>query len=345
MRKIKWGVMGSGGIARRRTIPEGIIPAQNAKLVSVFDINSEINKAVAEQFNACPADSVDDLLNTDIEAVYIATPANMHCEQTVVCAKAGKHVFCEKPLGLTVGDVKKMMDVCDKHNVKLGCAFMMRFHSQHQAAMELIKEGKLGKLCYGRAQLSCWYPPIKGAWRQDKSLGGGGALMDLGGHCIDLLEMFFGKVVKVSCFINNNVHQFETEDSAVTMLYFEDGAIATIDTFFCIPDNASKNVLEIYGSKGSITAKGTIGQGSAGDMKAYIEPAIITYDPSQSRTESKPMNIVPLPINIYRAEIEDFSEAVIKNRPPSNSSQIALGNQLILDACYRSSKEGLIVNV
>ena len=104
-----------------------------------------------------------------------------------------------------------------------------------------------------------------------RNLGGGGSLVDMGSHCIDLLEMFFGKVKSVSCFINNSVHDYESEDSALVSLFFENGAMGSVDTYFCIPDNSSKNILELYGSKGSILAKGTIGQGSAGEMTAYLE--------------------------------------------------------------------------
>ena len=93
--------------------------------------------------------------------------------------------------------------------------------------------------------------------------GGGGSLMDMGSHCIDLLEMFFGKIKSVSCFINNSVHAYKSEDSAVVSILFENGAMGTVDTYFCIPDNSSKNILELYGSKGSILAKGNYRTGSS----------------------------------------------------------------------------------
>ncbi|MDD4108710.1 MAG: Gfo/Idh/MocA family oxidoreductase, partial [Prolixibacteraceae bacterium] len=270
-KKIKWGVIGSGGIARRRTIPEGLTKAVNAELISVYDINAEANNAVAKEFNVKAAENIDQLLKSDIDAVYIASPASMHIAHVEACAKAKKHILCEKPLGLTVEEAESMIKICKEEGVLLGTGLMMRFLAQHQAALQMIRDGKLGKPVYGRAQLSCWYPPIEGAWRQDPALGGGGSLMDMGSHCIDLLEMFFGKIKKISCFINNSVHQYESEDSAVVSLFFENGAMATVDTYFCIPDNSSKNVLELYGSKGSILAKGTIGQGDSGEMTAYLE--------------------------------------------------------------------------
>ena len=364
--KVKWGVIGSGGIAKRRTIPEGILKANNAELSVVFDINAQVNAEAASQFSSKQTASVDELLDADIDAIYIATPAHLHSSQVQTCAKAGKHILCEKPLGMTVAEAEEMIELSRQMGVKLGCAFMMRFVAQHTAALRLIQEGKLGTPTYGRAQLSCWYPPVEDAWRQDPATGGGGALIDMGGHCIDLLEMFFGKVSKVSCFINNTVHDYKSEDSAVAMLFFENGALATVDTFFCIPDNSSKNVLELYGSRGSILARGTIGQGSAGEMVAFLEQDSKAYDAQQSRpvrsstmrkitqkgdisngarTKAEGTIIAPEAVNTYRAEIEEFSQAIIEDREPLIGAELGLRNQKILAACYESAKLGKVVEV
>lgn len=343
--KIKWGVLGSGGIAKRRTIPEGIVPADNAQLVAVFDVDAKANAEVAKQFNAQAVGSFEELLKADIDAVYVATPANLHCQQVLACAKAGKHVLCEKPLGMIVEEGQKMIAACKDAGVLLGTAFMMRFHTQHQAALKMVQQGKLGKLNYGRAQLSCWYPPMEGAWRQDPASGGGGALMDMGGHCIDLMEMFFGKIKKLSCFVNNTVHDYKSEDSAVATLFFENGAIGTVDNFFCIPDSSSKNVLEIYGSKGSILAKNTVNQGDKGEMVAFLEEDDTSYDAQQARTEGGGIVMAPDPINTYMAEIQEFGQAVIEGRQPSNSAEMGLQSQKILAACYESAKTGRIINI
>jgi len=343
--KIKWGVIGSGGIARRRTIPEGIVPASHAELAVVYDISQEANIEVAKEFNATAAQSIEELLNSDIDAVYIASPANAHFSQVEACAKAKKHVLCEKPLGMTIGEAEKMINMCEEEGVVLGTGFMMRFLSQHQAAKKLIQEGKLGQPVYGRAQLSCWYPPMEGAWRQDPETGGGGSLIDMGSHCIDLLEMCFGKLKSVSCFINNNIHSYSSEDSAVVSLLFESGAMGTVDTYFCIPDNSSKNILELYGSKGSILAKGTIGQGSSGEMTAYLEGDDAGYDATQERAAGEGLKIDPDPVNTYEAEIEEFSLALLEKREPLNHVSIGIQSQKVLEACYESARTGKVVEL
>ena len=339
-KQIRWAVIGSGGIARRRTIPEGIVKANNAELAVVYDVDAQANAEVAKEFDAKAASSLDEVWSSDIDAVYIATPANVHCEQVLAAARAGKHVLCEKPLGMTVDEAKQMIELCEQKKVTLGTAFMMRFQSQHQEALRMIQDGKLGKLVYGRAQLSCWDPPIEGAWRQDPSQGGGGSLVDMGGHCIDLLEMFFGPVQKVSCFINNSVHDYRSEDSAVATLFFQSGAMATVDTFFCVPDSSSKNALELYGSRGSILAKGTIGQGEAGEMVAYLQGDDNSYNAQQNRQSDDGLVISPDPVNMYRAEIEEFSQAILDHREPANNAMLGLQSQKVLAACYESAKLG-----
>ena len=343
-RKIKWGVIASTGIAKRRTIPEGIVPASNAELVAVFSRNPAANAEVARQFGARAVDSIDALLAEDIDAVYIASPPGVHREQTLAGAKAGKHVLCEKPLGLTVADAGAMVKACNEAGVRLGTALMMRFHSQHQAALNLIRDGKLGKPVFARAQLSCWYPPLAGAWRQDPATGGGGSLMDLGGHCLDLLELFFGQARAVSCFINRTIQSYSSEDSAVVSVSFANGALGVVDTFFNIPDESSRNVLELYGSRGSIHAQGTIGQGDRGEMVARLQQAS-GYDAQQARSSGASVPINPPPVNTYRAEIEEFSQAIIEKRQPVNDGQMGLRSQKLLAACYESAKTARVVQL
>lgn len=343
--RIRWGVIGSGGIARRRTIPEGIVPACNAELVGVYDVQSSINEAVAKEYGVHAASSVAQLLKLELDAIYIATPAYLHSQQVLECAHAGKHILCEKPLGLSVDEARSMIETCRNAGVALGTGLMMRFHSQHQAALTMIRDGKIGQPVYGRAQLSCWYPPIENAWRQNPEQGGGGSLIDMGGHCIDLLEMFFGPVAAVGCMIRNSVHSYRPEDSAAVLLQFERGTLASVDTFFCIPDTASQNRLELYGSRGSILAQGTIGQGEAGIMTAFLEPAETDYDAAQARAEGGGIAIAPEPVNMYRAEIEEFGAAILEGREPSHHAGLGLRNQQILTACYESARTGKTVPV
>ena len=343
--KVRWGVIGSGGIARRRMIPEGIVPAGNAELFAVTGKKTENIKAVAGQFGARACLSEEELLDSGIDAVYVATPVHLHLPQVTRAAEAGKHVFCEKPLALNVEEARRMVDVCRASGVKLGAALMMRFHAQHQAAAGMVRSGRLGAPVFARAQLSCWYPPIPEAWRQNPAAGGGGSLMDLGAHCLDLLEMFFGPIKGVMCMIANQVQAYASEDTAVVLVEFNNGARGVVDVLFNVPDTSSRNRLELYGSRGSILAEGTIGQGEFGEMAACLEESARDYAAQQDRAAPETTQIRPEPVNMYRAEIEAFSQAIIDGATPPVDGEAGLRVQKILAACYESAESGRAVAI
>ena len=343
--KVKWGVWGSGGIAKRRTIPEGILKAENAELGAVYGRREEANRETAEEFGAAACRSPEELLASDCSVIYIATPVDLHLKQVIACAEAGKHVFCEKPLGLNVREAEEMLEACRKAGVLFGVGLMMRFHAYHREAKRLVEEGRIGRPVFGRAQLSCWYPPIEGAWRQVPERGGGGSLIDMGSHCIDLLEMFFGPTRRVCCVTGNLVHDYRSEDTAVVLLEFENGAKGVVDTLFNVPDTASKNRLELYGSGGSILAEGTIGQGEAGDMVGFFQPSDTGYDAQQARSAAEGVRIAPEPVNMYRAEVEAFSRAVLEGTAPPVGGESGLWNQKVIAAAYESAASGSWVAV
>ena len=101
--KIRWGVIGAGGIAHRRTIPEGILQEENSQLVALVDANPTLAKELGEKYQVPSYTEIEPLLaDEDIDAVYIATPVYLHKEHVIAAAKAGKHILCEKPLSLTL---------------------------------------------------------------------------------------------------------------------------------------------------------------------------------------------------------------------------------------------------
>ncbi|MCM8769460.1 MAG: Gfo/Idh/MocA family oxidoreductase [Candidatus Omnitrophica bacterium] len=343
-RKLSWGVIGAGGIAYRRTIPEGIIPAKNACLVAVMDVVKPVAEKVGREFQVSWYTREKDLLaDRAVQAVYVATPANKHYRQAMMCLEAGKHVLIEKPMALKLDECWQILALAKRKGLKLGVDFMMRFHSLNKRIREMVAAGELGVPVMGRAQLSCWYPPIEGAWRQVPRLGGGGSLIDMGCHCVDLLEFVFGSRVKeVSCFTGRLVHPYPVEDTAVMTVRFSSGAIGIVDACFNIPDNSSRNVLEIYGSKGSVVATGSIGQTPTGQATAYLEKKAKGYDAQQQRSASCCQEVRFKPYNTYQAQIENFSEAVLKSGEVAVSGEDGLWNQKIMMAAYAAARTGRV---
>jgi predicted dehydrogenase len=344
---ISWGVIGCGGIADRRTIPEGILPSPVCKLAAVMDANPERAAAVAAKYGVQHHFSrIEDLLALPgVHAVYIATPNSFHKEQVLAAARAGKHILVEKPIALSIADGEEMIAVCRQNGVRLMAGYMMRFHAHHRALKALIARGELGQVVYGRVQLTCWYPPIPGAWRQDLLLGGGGAWMDLGSHCIDLLEMWLGPVARIAAFSRALTHAYPVDDSATVLCDFQSGAQGVVEVNFNVPDDAAQNSLEIRGTRGVVTADHTIGQGSGGSMTAYLYDQS-GYDAAQERDRVSGVRPIEVePVNPYRAEVEHLAECIEHGREPLNNGEHALHNLKLVLAAYEASKTGKVVEV
>jgi predicted dehydrogenase len=167
-------------------------------------------------------------------------------------------------------------------------------------------------------------------------------------HCYDLLRMFMGEIVQVAAFCNTLTFKYRVEDAATTLVRFESGAHATVDTFFCVPDAAGRSRLELYGNKGSILAEGTIGQTPGGDMVAYLSPQAKGYDAQQEKAslDVKPRKIAAKPYNTYTAEIEALSDCILKDKPVAvNGLDDSLVTLKVIEAAYRSAKTGKVQRV
>lgn len=340
MRRIKWGVIGCGGIADRRTIP-GMMKAQNAELVAVMDVNPELAEKCREKYGAKYAftDENELLALDEIEAVYIATPVFCHKRQAMAAASAKKHVFLEKPVGLNAAEAREIADFCDAQGVKLGVGFVMRFHDFHVQMKDAIASGRLGDIVSARAQFTCWYPEMKGVWRQDKKLSGGGALMDMGIHCVDLIRFITGlEVTAVDGMIGNQVFNYSVEDAGAMLMRLSNGAVAYVDANFNIPDDAAVCKLEFYGTKGSFFAEGTIAQDEAGVAILREADPTAGYDAAQNRSGAEPVKLVGGGGNLYTKEIEAFGNAVINDSPVPVNARDAILSQAAVEAAYLSSQ-------
>lgn len=348
MKKIKWGVIGCGGIAYRRTIP-GMMLAENSELIAVMDTNFEAAKKVKEEFGAQYAfATVEEVLALDeIDAVYIATPVFCHKEQAMAAAKAKKHILLEKPMGLSVAESTEIAEFCKAQGVKLGVGLMMRFSGYHQKMKELVAAGTIGDIVSMRGQLTCWYPEIPGNWRQDKARSGGGALMDMGIHCIDLLQYISGTEAEtVTCFAQNQTFNYSADDSAALLMKMKSGATAFVDANFNIPDNAAKCRLEFYGTCGSILAEGTISQVETGTIELTVSDDSACYNAQQNREDANDTKSVEVVTgNMYEKEISAFANAILTDSEPVITAEDGIFVQKIVETAYLASEEGVCKKV
>lgn len=347
---IQWGVIGCGGIAARRTIPEFKTMVSNADLVSVMDIDPDRARDVARRFDIphyCATEA--ELLERDLQAVYIATPQDIHCRQTVQAALAGKHVLCEKPIAITTEEVDRMAAACARTGVKFMLAWCMRQNVYNRKMRELVQAGALGRMVMGRAQLTCWYPPIPGAWRQDIATSHGGALIDMGTHCLDLLEWILeSPITEVTGFQDLLVHQYATriEDTSTIVVRFRNGAHGIIDNYFNVPDAAAQNALELFGTRGSIIARGTIGQDPTGQMFSILQPQETGYSANQVRNVEVNREEYHLDgIGIYGQMITVFTDCIRQNTEPPTSLASGRHSVQVVNAIYRAVRERRVVQV
>ncbi len=347
MKKIRWGVIGAGGIADRRTIP-GMMLCQNAELVAVMEINMELAEKLRAKWGCKRAYDNEAALLADpeIDAVYIASPVVLHAKQAMAAADAGKHILIEKPLAMTSEEGQKVVEYCQAKGVKIAAGLMMRFGSYIQAMKQAIAEGKIGKPVSGFAQFTCWYPDIPGAWRQTKAASGGGAMMDMGVHCIDLMQYVLGSNVKeVAAFHDTLSFSYEVEDSSTVMMRMENGCQCVVQSNFNIPDEAASWRVEIFGDKGRLLGNGVIGQVDGGTLDAMFLGDLGGYDAQQDKKEAAREAIEVEFGNTYQREIESFSDSLLNGTPLEVPASQAVQVQRIMEAAYRSNDEAKIVKL
>ncbi|HAK95919.1 MAG TPA: hypothetical protein DCM87_13240 [Planctomycetes bacterium] len=344
--RLNFGVIGAGGIARRKTIP-GMRAAKHCRVVAVMDPAGA--EEIAAEFGIARAYTreADLLADPEVQAVYIASPVACHLPQIRAAAAAGKHILCEKPLAMNVRQARLAVAACRRHRVFLQEGYMMKFHGAHATITGLIRASRLGKLVYLRAQLACWYPPVAGAWRQHPSTGGGGALIDMATHLLDLLEHFAGPIRAIGAVTGNLVQKYKSEDAATLLLEFRSGAHGTIDCFYCIPDEASRTRLEIYGSRGAVLAEGTIGQSAGGTIEGIFGLGDAAYDAAQNKDAARSFAAIPFrAINPYAAECEYFARGVLAHRAPAvNDAANALRIMHLTERAYASARSRRMLGV
>ena len=308
---IRWGIIGATGFAAKRPLP-GLAKAEHCRLHALLKHTAEVGKEAREFGAAVVYDKQEAMLaDPKVDAVYICTPLFLHAPQTIAAANAGKHVLVEKPMALTIDECQRMIDACTRNKVKLQIGYMRRFHPYHRKIKEMVDSSVLGRIAQARIQTHLWYPETPGAWRQKQETGGGGAFMDMGSHCLDLLEFFLGEVQSVTGFTGNVVFDYAVEDTAVVTLRFASGAIGVIEASFAIP--FTDNAIDIHGTEGTLRARRTAGP--------FTDPELILTNADGT---------TPIAVDDdkdqYQGQFESFAEAIIEDRQPAVDGAAGMRN-------------------
>ena len=302
MSVVRWGVIGVGDIVRKR-VASAICDTRNSELVSISRRNPDLAEAAASDVGARKwfADWREQIVDEEIDAVYVATPVHLHAEQTIAAAEAGKHVLCEKPMALNVDECDSMIAACRSNNVKLGIAYYRHFYPVIERAKEIIAAGEIGRVSLAQINAFEHIDMQSGDprhWFVEKEKSGGGPMMDFGCHRIEVLVNLFGEVDRIASMISGSIYEREIEDTAVATLHFSSGTTATVSVTHAT--NVPKDTLQIFGTDGCI------------DIPVLNSGRLLVTARIEKREE-----YLPPAENIHQPLIVDFVESVLHDREPA----------------------------
>jgi predicted dehydrogenase len=257
-RQILWGMIGCGNVTEKKSAPAfNKIP--HARLVAVMNRTPEKAQQYAERHNVPKWYlTADELINdSEVNAIYIATPPDSHLEYTLKAAKAGKPVYVEKPMARTHAECVQMIAACAQANVPLFVAYYRRYLPKFLKVKELINTKAIGQIRFVNIQLTSTFKSGDEnsqslPWRVLPEIAGGGHFYDLAAHQLDLLDFFFGKISFANGFSANQAHLYPAEDIVVGSFVFESGILGNGTWCFTLDKSSEQDEIRIEGSKGSI---------------------------------------------------------------------------------------------
>ncbi len=309
---IRWGLVGCGWVARDYVAP-ALRVAPSAALVALCDPDvAALERIKSQTPDAATFTDLNAMLQCDVDAVYVATPNHLHRAITERAARAGKHVLCEKPMATTLEDARAMTEVCAENNVVYATAFDQRFHAAHEQLRALIERGELGDITLARVHYACWTPPTwkpdsddgsHDNWRVDPARAGGGALIDLAPHGLDLTQMLLGQpLIEVACLLQRRVFDYAVDDGATLIGRFQNDALLTMNVAYNCPDNYPRRTLEIIGTRAMARARNTMGQTPGGTLEIVDAQSGETRNIELDKTRD---------VSPFRNGVEAFSRALL----------------------------------
>nr|MDD6335457.1 Gfo/Idh/MocA family oxidoreductase [bacterium] len=295
-----------------------------AMITAVWDEIPERGREQAAIWGAPFYENLDDLLaREDIDAVCVTAPTNMHGEIMVKAAKAGKHIFTEKVMALTVEECRQIAEAVRENGVQFCISFPHRTQPHNLFAKKAVEQGWLGRISYMRVRnahdgaSSDWLPPHF----YDATQCGGGAMMDLGAHPMYLCRWLMGKPVAISSTYTEMTGH-GVEDNAVSVIEFGDGAIAVSETGFMTPN--SPFMLEIYGTEGGLIITGDEVKINSRKLSGEVQGWTVVSDLPKA---------LPSPINQFIAALEGEGEIAFGLEEGIQLTELMVG-------AYASLKEG-----
>ena len=310
---MRWGIAGFGWVAREFMAP-GIIEAGGV-ISAVADPSCNARSHAPTGATVFPTLEAM-LADGGIDVVYVATPNHAHRAPVVAAADARLAVLCEKPIAANLEDAEITATVVSKAGVVYGTAFDQRYHPAHRAAANAIAQGEIGRPLAIRIVYACWvdpgWSPDGGAhdnWRADPAKAGGGAVIDLALHGLDLAQLLIGEPIEtLHIALQRRVHDYPVDDGGMLTGRSADGVLFQSHVAYNCAEVLPRRRLEVLGETGMLVAIDTMGQTAGGHLTRRCgksgEEHVITFDQTSPFTAQATAFMAAA-----RGEAHDFSLA------------------------------------
>lgn len=332
--KLRWGILSTANIGIKAVIP-AIRQSNNGVVAAIASRDATRAQETAKALGIPRAfGSYDALLeSSDIDAVYIPLPNNLHKEWTIRAAEHGKHILCEKPFALNTAEVDEMIAAAKQHRILLMEAFMYRFHPQFAKLQALIDEGTIGQVQAIRSAF-CFFLNRPNDIRIKKETGGG-ALMDVGCYCVNMARLVVGaEPLQVQATMVMHANK-QVDDTLAAIMRFPGDLVAVFDCSF---HTDYREWLQVQGTQGRLDVPRPV--------KPMNKPAeIILSRGEKSDATFEPTTYTAPAANHYQLMVEHFANAVQSGVPLRYPSELDRGNMRVIDALYESARTGRVVQL
>ena len=305
--RLRWGIAGCGWVARDYVAP-AIVQSGNGVLAALHDVSQPALDRMAETFpQARPCRDWHAFVQ-DVDAVYVASPNHAHRGLVEAAAQAGLPVLCEKPMATNLADARAMVAACERAGVIYATAFDQRFHPAHQHLASLLRQGALGTVTALRIAYCCWVGrAFQGDnWRIDPARAGGGALMDLAPHGLDLASTLLGEdLTDVAALGQSRVHDYAVEDGAMLIARSAGGVLVQLHVAYNCPESLPRRRLEVVGTGGQVVATDTMGQTPGGTL----------HWTKASDGSTRSIDVPNAGRSPFLNQVESFADCVLRRAP------------------------------
>ncbi len=330
MNQVRWGLIGASTIAREWMIDA--IRAAGGEVVAVMSGDPErANRFAAENGITTAVTSLDALLGSGIDAVYISTTNELHCSQTLSAASAGKHVLCEKPLALNLADARRMVEVCKAAGIVMGTNHHLRNAATHRALRAEIKQGRIGRPLFARVFHAVYLPPHLQGWRITTLGAGAGVIMDITVHDADTLRFVLDdEPTEVTALSQSSgMAAGGIEDGVMGAIRLRSGLIAQFHDAFTT--KFATTGFEVHGSEGSLIATNCMTQRPVGEVLLR----------TAAGDERLPLDHE----NLYARAVKAFHAATRGEGAPAATGEDGLRAMAVALAALESAATGRVVTV